>query len=54
MDVGIWRTSYFFWVLLLEKFQDQSLCLLMTTTGFSQKTQSDFRMVGYDRFFCFM
>ena len=50
MDVGIWRTSYFFWVLLLEKFQDQSLCLLMTTNGFSQQTQSDFRMVGYDRF----
>ena len=39
MDVGVWRTSYFFWVLLLEKFQVRSLCHLMTTTGFSQQTQ---------------
>ena len=28
IDVGIWRTSYFFWVFLLEKSQIQSLCLL--------------------------
>ena len=53
MDVGIWRTSYSTGF-SLEKFQDQSLCLLMTKTGFSQQTQSDFRMVGYDRFFCIM
>ena len=60
MDVGIWRTSYSYPVSLVRevpgRWNDgyQSLCLLMTTTGFSQQTQSDFRMVGYDRFFCFM
>ena len=60
MDVGIWRTSYSYPVSLVRevpgRWNDgyQSLCLLMTTTGLSQQTQSDFRMVGYDRFFCFM